>query len=371
MSRTKGFTLIELLVVIAIIAILAAILLPALARAREAARRASCQSNLKQWGVIHKMYSGENDGKWVPINEYFPGQMHAHMTDTLAMGPQGSLLYPDYWNDAAIMLCPSDSHQSVRQLSDFNAENIQEMLEEAARLDQENPRDHPQLDGTYGQLCQDVLLSMPASYLYMGYAVQTSSQMNDLFQSVFFLRQYMPEKHYVNRSRLEMYGCDFDLDVWPGMGEEDLNHDEGGKPALPVNRNVGSGYFRPGSERGWVGYDLDNDGVSELPNSYPRLREGVERFFITDINNPAAGAQGQSTVIAMLDAWGNGKGYPVALGNVAAQFVFNHVPGGANVLYMDGHVSFVRYGKNPVMDGPENTGGEGLATFISLAGGSG
>jgi prepilin-type N-terminal cleavage/methylation domain-containing protein/prepilin-type processing-associated H-X9-DG protein len=66
MSRRKGFTLIELLVVIAIIALLMAILMPALAKVRKQAKAVTCQANLKQWGAVFSMYTGDNDGYFGP-----------------------------------------------------------------------------------------------------------------------------------------------------------------------------------------------------------------------------------------------------------------------------------------------------------------
>ena len=86
-----------------------------------------------------------------------------------------------------------------------------------------------------------------------------------------------------------------------------------------------------------------NDGGAPLPTTIPRLREGLERFAITDVNNPAAGAQAQSEIVVMYDAWAPGgvTAWDVERETSLAQFSFNHIPGGSNVLSMDDRVEFI------------------------------
>jgi prepilin-type N-terminal cleavage/methylation domain-containing protein/prepilin-type processing-associated H-X9-DG protein len=97
----QGFTLIELLVVIAIIAILAAILFPVFARARENARRSSCQSNLKQIGLGIMQYTQDYDEK-MPFSYLYYGP-----------GTTNLMWWEDtvqpYVKSYQIMVCPSQS----------------------------------------------------------------------------------------------------------------------------------------------------------------------------------------------------------------------------------------------------------------------
>ncbi|MCC6488692.1 MAG: DUF1559 domain-containing protein [Candidatus Hydrogenedentes bacterium] len=210
---------IVLYVGIAILGIISAITVPAMSRSREAARRAECQNNLKQMGIVYKMRANEHKDLWPTLTnekgEFFPLKAE---------------IYPEYLTDTHVLVCPSDPTV-------------------------------PDASGSPESLIGD------QSYFYLGYAVTNETEARA------FLDAY--------RARI----------AEGGTFEEDL-------PA-PAGTGTGGG-----------------DKILRL----------TERLMAEAESLPMQ-AVAQSQIPVMFD-----------------REFSNHVPGGINVLYMDGHVEFIKMG---------------------------
>lgn len=335
--RKHGFTLVELLVVIAIFAILVAMILPALARAREAARRTVCQANLRQFSLVNRMFADEHGGWWPHPSIDHGGNDPTFQYKRMSAWVGWYQVFPEYVSDPKINFCPSRADTAIYEQTDFSLPRnrlagCNQTMVTVATLGFE--LDNP----CFGKEAAP-LTPNPAN------PAESFSRLYDcgLNQNACapYLHTDIQKTAYRDARSYKYYGF-----FIPGSWMNNTLEDYTAVGAILLSNNPSEGYPVPsggiiGTESPMYWKNRRRSLTFTLPSganiTFHPLRYGIERFAITDINNPAELATAQSDVVVMYDESRQ------AAGAVDGRR-FNHVPSGMNILYMDGHVEWGKPG---------------------------
>jgi prepilin-type processing-associated H-X9-DG protein len=278
-------------------------------------------------GIVFKMYVNEHDGKFPPVEgdgpfePYIaapldfpydgsnmvmpPGCTGARLVQLIGdWGVSAGAIYPEYLTDMKVLLCPSSLQNTGNPDSDL------------ARLEDDGSGlCPPHLRGYYAEI--------DLCYQYLGFVIDRGDDLPG------YTYPDTPDEYgFIYNSQLAdlVWGAFAAAGLWDAT-PDNVDND------LPISGDYGNNV---GTGGGDVHY---------------RLKEGIERFLITNINNPAGSSVAQSELPVMWDYVAAQQSQfswkPETQGKM-----FNHVPGGSNVLYMDGHVEFQRYpGKFPASRG--------------------
>ena len=324
MNRTKsGVTWIELLVVIIIIAVLSLLLLPGLNR-RHGDYPSLCQSTLKRWGQVLSMYADESPEQKYPYIHFDQKTRKQKSPEDIGFPaplsiPQLELLYPSLTGDFELLYCPLQPER------DDYIETIQKNG----------------IKGLY-----EKYQGYHFGYVYFGWvfdrlAIKPAQKLSDFPLLCSVMESFGASAIEDNES----------IYVTPqfaaGMDALFSSLCEGSVPETPRQ------YFLDVVDNALrVTAPLGNGGGDTIR----RLANGVERFVLTDYNDPGAVAMFRATTWVMMDT------YRVP---DFTEYCFNHIPGGCNVLFMDGHVEFVRYVSGA--PGPDIDVGAGAPVLPGMA----
>jgi prepilin-type N-terminal cleavage/methylation domain-containing protein/prepilin-type processing-associated H-X9-DG protein len=329
---TAGFTLIELLVVIAIIGVLIALLLPAVQSARESARRSQCSNNLKQLGIAIYSYEGAN--RLLPsAGESFNSTAASHPTQFIDNGSVFYRLLP--YLEGTVIFNASNTRLDYNDLSGSNITTFHtavsgficpSAVRDSTGHDDVETADHwSTVFGGYGMVDYGPTCFTEISPTGAAPAPPASPAC-----------PATPLRDPVHRADgLLHHGYTPIANVRDGMGNTIAIAEDAGRDARYVSENLESVY----------------DGVTSQSRNVPnptgprkfwRWGEAANAIGVSGtINNKTRPMYGTTTFSSTVDYTQVGAG--------ANDEIFSYHPGGANVLFGDGSVKFLKDGTNPVV----------------------